>query len=46
MYRQRIKLCLSPHLQLVCNQYDGFSMELLLNAFFKNVFPHVGVNSR
>lgn len=35
-----------PHLQLVCNQYDGFSLELLLNALFKNVFPYVGVNSR
>lgn len=37
---------LFSHLQLVCNQYDRFSLQLLLDAFFKNVFPHMGVDSR
>lgn len=46
LFRIHYQLCLFSHLQLVCNQYDGFSLELLLNAFFKNVFPHMGVDSR
>lgn len=36
----------TTYLELMCNQYDGFSLQLLLNAFFKDMFAHMGVNSR
>lgn len=42
----RAKLCLWSYLELVCDQYDRFSSELPLYAFFKNMFPHVGIDSR
>lgn len=34
------------YLELVCNQYDGFALELLLYAFFKYVFPYMSIDSR
>lgn len=37
---------MTVYLELVCYQYDGFSLKLLLNAFVKDVFPHVSIDSR
>ena len=34
------------HLQLVCDQDDGFSPQLFFYALFKNVPPHVSVDGR
>lgn len=34
------------HLQLVCNQHNGLPFECLLNAFFKDMLPHMGIHRR
>ena len=35
-----------PYLELVSHHEDGLSKKFSLDAFLKDVFPHVGVHSR